>query len=317
MVKRQPTSAQAARSDARAGGKYTTALREHRARSGAPVPVVQFLADGTDELRPLVDGVSASWAHSGLRVLLLQEAESELRISFPSRKGQLLQPVPAEPTTTVLWEQADGPGRLVRHICPWDEPAVGELDFARLQEAIATEGAGFDVVVLLQRCDRPYRLGEFVTSCVAVARVGQLPHEDCVVRTTNTGELARTPLSPEQCAAVLRLRGLRFLFELGDDDPIPLDGVIWRVRGPLPVTETYLAEVDLDMARFGVRTLAWSIWARSSAWVCGAPRPEQLADPAFVDHYSQASAQVRRVWAARTTGPGLVGAGVQPVSTSG
>lgn len=127
----------------------------------------------------------------------------------------------------------------------------------------------------------------------------------------------RQALSPEQCAAVLRLRCLRFLFEDCDDDPVPLDGVIWRVRGPLPVTEAYLAGVDRDMAQFGVRTLAWSPWTRGSAWVCGVPSPKQFAEPAFVGHYGEVSAQVRRIWTAPSAGSRLMGAGEQPASTIG
>lgn len=71
----------------------------------------------------------------------------------------------------------------------------------------------------------------------------------------------RCRLSPEQSAAVLRKRCLGSLFDF-PSLPIRLDGVIWQSNGELPVDVDYLAGVDRDMNRAGLRLLGWTLAGR-------------------------------------------------------
>ncbi|MEU3657847.1 hypothetical protein AB0E67_34880 [Streptomyces sp. NPDC032161] len=75
----------------------------------------------------LAGGIAAAWAHTGQRVLLLEEAEdywrwtmSGVRRSRSRRKKETEPATPPEPTTSTLWASPDGPGVLVRHTCMWE-----------------------------------------------------------------------------------------------------------------------------------------------------------------------------------------------------
>ncbi|MFB6784874.1 hypothetical protein ACFCX0_48540 [Streptomyces sp. NPDC056352] len=80
MPKNQSTAAQTARRASRSGGKYTEALRRAKTSKTAHAQrVLRFLAERSGNLYYLVGGIAAAWAHSGQRVLLLEEAEDYWR----------------------------------------------------------------------------------------------------------------------------------------------------------------------------------------------------------------------------------------------
>ncbi len=129
MPKNQSTAAQSARRASRSGAKYTEALRRAKTSEATPrTPhVLRFLAEHSGNLYHLVGGITAAWAHSGQRVLLLEEAEdywrltmSRVRRSRNRRKKENEPAAPPEPTTSTLWASPDGPGVLMRHICMWE-----------------------------------------------------------------------------------------------------------------------------------------------------------------------------------------------------
>lgn len=90
--------------------KYTEALRRAGAGDAPHAPhVLRFLAERSGNLYYLVGGVAAAWAHSGQRVLLLEEAEDYWRWSMSgvgrsrSRRKKAIEPAtPPEPTTSTL-----------------------------------------------------------------------------------------------------------------------------------------------------------------------------------------------------------------------
>ncbi|MFJ9155068.1 hypothetical protein ACIRP7_45155 [Streptomyces sp. NPDC102270] len=128
MPKNQSTAAQSARRASRSGAKYTEALRRAATGDAPPAPhVLRFLAERSGNLYHLVGGIAATWAHSGQRVLLLEEAEDYWRWSMSgvgrsrSRRKKETEPAtPPEPMTSTLWASPDGPGLLARHTCMWE-----------------------------------------------------------------------------------------------------------------------------------------------------------------------------------------------------
>ncbi|MGK4909455.1 hypothetical protein [Streptomyces albus] len=61
--------------------------------------------------------------------------------------------------------------------------------------------------------------------------------------------------------------------------------MIWQSNGKLPVDADYLAGVDRDMNRVGLRPLGWSLAGRRSLPHKQLPEPDQLKDPSFVQQY--------------------------------
>ncbi|TGG78398.1 hypothetical protein [Streptomyces albus] len=301
MPKNQSTAAQAARRASRSGGKYTEALRRAKTSEGTPHPphVLRFLAERSGNLYHLVGGIAAVWAHSGQRVLLLEEAESYWRWAMSgvgrsrSRRKKETEPaVPPEPTTSTLWASPDGPGLLTRHTCMWEtrhpvkqnNRGFPQTDRSPLAAAVADAIDAYDVIVLLpQYWSYPDR--EIATAHVVLGEIDAFPDTDCrTVLPGSGGEEKGAPLSPEQSAAVLRERCLGFLFG-SPHLPITLDGVIWQSNGKLPVDADYLAGVDRDMNRVGLRPLGWSLAGRRSLPHKQLPEPDQLKDPSFVQQY--------------------------------
>ncbi|MFJ5724632.1 hypothetical protein [Streptomyces sp. NPDC093149] len=91
--------------------------------------VLRFLAERSGNLYHLAGGIAAAWAHSGQRVLLLEEAEDYWRWTMNGvfdrrsrgcRKKETEPAAPPEPTTSTLWASPDGPGVLVQHTCMWE-----------------------------------------------------------------------------------------------------------------------------------------------------------------------------------------------------
>lgn len=138
MPKNQSTAAQSARRASRSGGKYTEALRRAKISDAPRTPhVLRFLAEHSGNLYHLVGGIAAAWAHSGQRVLLLEEAEDYWRWTMSGvlerrsrhrRKKETEPTAPPEPTTSTLWASPDGSGVLVRHTCMWEVRDLRESD---------------------------------------------------------------------------------------------------------------------------------------------------------------------------------------------
>ncbi|WP_237409007.1 hypothetical protein [Streptomyces sp. M2CJ-2] len=217
----------------------------------------------------LVGGIAAAWAHSGQRVLLLEEAEDYWRWTMSGvlerrprhrRKKETEPATPPESTTSTLWASPDGPGVLVHHTCMWEvrhpsrESDRGWPRTGRSPLAAAVAGArdAYDVIVLLPKSGWSYPDRESATAHVALGEINVFPDADRRTALPGPGGEERgVPLSPEQSAAVLRKRCLGFLFGF-PSLPIQLDGVIWQSNGELPVDADYLAGVDRDMNRAGL-----------------------------------------------------------------
>jgi hypothetical protein len=134
---------------------------------------------------------------------------------------------------------------------------------------------------------------EKATAHVVLGEIDIFPHTDC--RTTLPGpggEERGVPLSPEQSAAVLRERCLSFLFG-SPHLPIQLHGVIWQSNGKLPADANYLAGVDRDMNRAGLRPLGWTLSERWPAPHRQLPEPDQLEDLSFVQWYQPIAKRLR------------------------
>ncbi len=302
---KQSTAAQNARKDARAGMKYTKALRARNAGLTAPAPaphVVRFLAERPGDLYQLVGGIAASWAHTGQRVLVLQEASDSWRWAMrlrPRSRRKQTPATPPEPTTSVLWTApADAPGRLVHHTCMWETlvPSPGrgfpDRDRSELHAVLDAAQHDYDVIVMMPDGTWSSPDREAATAHVVLATVGDFPHTDC--RNVLLGSLAETgtPLSPEQSAAVLRERCLAFLFSI-HRLKVPLEGVIWHTHEGPPVDAAYLAGIDRDMDRVGLPSLGWTVY---KGWVTEygrLPEAEKLQDPNFVRRHERIATRVR------------------------
>ncbi|MFJ8755202.1 hypothetical protein ACIREO_38745 [Streptomyces sp. NPDC102441] len=314
MPKNQSTAAQTARLASRSGEKYTEALR--RAENGdtpRSPHVLRFLAQRSGNLHYLVGGIAASWAHSGQRVLLLEEAEDYWRWTMSgvgrgrSRRKKESEPAtPPEPTTSTLWASPDGPGLLTRHTCMWQvrhpsqesDRGLPRTDRSPLTVAVADALGTYDVIVLVPKY-WSYPDRENATAHVVIGEIDIFPDTDCRTALPGPGGEERgVPLSPEQSAAVLRERCLDFLFG-SPHLPIVLDGVIWQSYGELPVDADYLAGVDRDMDRAGLRPLGWSSAGRRPHPHKELPEPDQLKDPDFVQRYQPIGRRLRTALEAR------------------
>ncbi|MEU0214501.1 hypothetical protein ABZ281_05020 [Streptomyces sp. NPDC006265] len=317
MPKNQSTAAQSARRASRSGAKYTKALRRAGAGDAPHAPhVLRFLAERSGNLYYLVGGIAAAWAYNGQRVLLLEEAEDYWRLSMSGarrsrgrRKKEIEPATPPEPTTSTLWASPDGPGLLTRHTCMWQvrhsaqesDRGLPRTDRSPLAAAVADAIDAYDVVVLVPKY-WSYPDREIATAHVVLGEIDIFPDTDCrTVLPGPGGEEKGVPLSPEQSAAVLRERCLGFLFG-SPHLPIALDGVIWQSNWELPVDADYLAGVDRDMNRAGLRPLGWSLAGRRPLPHKQLPEPDQLQDPNFVLRYQSIAGRLRMALDARPVG---------------
>jgi hypothetical protein len=317
MPKNQSTAAQSARRASRSGEKYTEALRRAQSSDSPSAPhVLRFLAERSGNLYYLVGGIAAAWAHSGQRVLLLEEARDYWRWTMSgvgrsrSRRRKDIGPAtPPEPTTSILWASPDGPGLLTRHTCMWQvrhpsqesDRGLPRTDRSPLAAAVADARGAYDVIVLVPK-GWSYPDPENATAHVVIGEIDIFPDTDCRTALPGPGDEERgVPLSPEQSAAVLRERCLDFLFGF-PRLPIALDGVIWQSNGELPVEADYLEGVDRDMNRAGLRPLGWSLAGRLPDPHRQLPEPDQLKDPDFVQRYQAIAMRLRTALDARPVG---------------
>ncbi|MFI5808356.1 hypothetical protein [Streptomyces sp. NPDC051561] len=311
MPKHQSTAAQTARKASRNGAKYTEVLRAAASDTPHAPHVLRFLAKRSGDLYHLVGGIAAAWAHSGQRVLLLQEAEDywqwTMRPRTRGRRKKEIKPAtPPEPTISTLWAAQDGPGLLTRHTCMWTarQPAQeSDCGFPRterspLAAAVADASDTYDVIVLVPT-HWSYPDRETATAHVILGEIDAFPDTDCRTALPGSGGEERgVPLSPEQSAAVLRERCLGFLFGF-PHIPITFDGVIWQSHRELPVDAAYLAGVDQDMNRAGLRPLGWTCTGPQPVPYKQLPEPDQLKDPGFVQQYQSIAGRLRAALDAR------------------
>ncbi|MFE2094843.1 hypothetical protein [Streptomyces sp. NPDC059460] len=165
MPKNQSTAAQTARRASRSGGKYTEALRRAKTSKTAHAQrVLRFLAERSGNLYYLVGGIAAAWAHSGQRVLLLEEAEDYWRWTMGGvgrsrgrRKKETESTASPESTTSTLWASPDGPEARHTFMCETRHPAQENdrgwprTDRSPLAAAVADALDAYDVIVLLPR----------------------------------------------------------------------------------------------------------------------------------------------------------------------
>ncbi|MGP3974411.1 hypothetical protein ACTWQF_10465 [Streptomyces sp. 8N114] len=160
----------------------------------------------------------------------------------------------------------------------------------------------YDVIVLLPKEGWCYPDRESATAHVVLGEVDVFPHTDCRTLLPGTrGEEEGVPLSPEQSAAVLRERCVSFLFG-SPRLPIALDGVIWQSNGKLPVDADYLAGVDRDMSRAGLRPLGWTTFERWPTSHRELPEPAQFQNLDFVQRYQLVAERLRMALDARPAG---------------
>ncbi|MEV0695913.1 hypothetical protein [Streptomyces sp. NPDC050388] len=137
---------------------------------------------------------------------------------------------------------------------------------------------------------------------VVLGEIAIFPDADCRTALPGPGgEESGVPLSPEQSAAVLRERCLGFLFGF-PSLPIQLDGVIWQSNGELPVDADYLAGVDRDMNRAGLRPLGWTLCERWPDQHRQLPASDRMKDPGFVQRYQPVAGRLRMALDARPGG---------------
>lgn len=192
MPKNQSTAAQSARRASRSGVKYTEALRRATTSDMPHAPhVLRFLAERSGNLYHLVGGIAAAWAHSGQRVLLLEEAEDYWRWTMRPRsrgrrKKEIEPAIPPEPTTSTLWSSPDGPGLLTRHTCMWETRHPAEennrgfprTDRSPLAAAVADFFDAYDVLVLVPK-HWSYPDRENATAHVILGEIDIFPDIDC------------------------------------------------------------------------------------------------------------------------------------------
>lgn len=291
MPKQQTTAGQAARRDARTGAKYTVALRTRQARavppSGQP-PVVRFLAEGCHDIHRMTGGIAAARARRGERVLLLEESDPYWRMTHLLkhwRQRKRPEAVPPQPTTSALWRCSRGSGLIDHHTCLWRQDPT-QPDRTLLQDAVAAAGKDYDLILLIPDGSWSNPERSVAAVHIAIGVVHDFPHTDCRTVVPGTDEEHGIPLTPQQSAAVLRERCLSHLFG-PFQPPVPVAGVVWRVRHEPPVDRGYLDRIDQDMRRVGLPTIAWSVIPDFVMEMDRLPTAAQLADPHFSQPYEQ------------------------------
>jgi hypothetical protein len=230
---------------------------------------VQFLTDSFSEVGSLPVQIAGAWARAGLRVLMLheyEEAPSYLRMHLHSRRTKIRKEAEARidgwpgPRSTVLWQAVPGAGRgiVVSQHAVWSthssEPR-GKLSFddAPLREVMETSRDHFDAIVLMSSWPQ-HRYG---ARCIMLA-FSDIPDSETIPFTYDHDvPLPRFPLTPQQSAAVLRDRHLRFLATYAN---VPLLGMITSNRfsvrqPPRQVDAAFLAGVEEDMEAVGLPLL--------------------------------------------------------------
>lgn len=287
MPKMQSTAAQHARRDARAGLKYTAALRSHSEAPPRQGPIVQFLSAPWHENGGIGMAIAEAWARAGLNVLLLNDWEPE-RPSRPMRrvKGRWITeeaPTPPGPHSVLRRHPAQGRGLLAELNMEWydGQTGAGRRTDQPVREALGQAWEHFDIVVLDRDLPlglwRPCRLADHF---IAVVAVSDLPRVERRMRTNGTERTAhKRHLSPQQSAAVLRERHLRFL----EGHDVAVHGVVCSGHiQAQAVDPVFYAEVAQDMDDSGIPLLAW-LTPSDRPDMSGAPRTDEGTSTPYDD----------------------------------
>lgn len=231
--------------------------------------IVQFLTESSSEVGSLPVQIAGAWARAGLRVLMLHEYEdapSYLRMHLHSRRAKIRKEAEAKidgwpgPRSTVLWQAAPGAGQgiVVSQHAVWSthssEPG-GKLSFddTPLRKVLETSRDHFDAIVLMSSWPQ-HRHG---ARCIVLA-FSDIPDSETIPFTYDRDvPLPRFPLTPQQSAAVLRDRHLRFLASYAG---VPLLGMITSARSsvrrpPRQIDAAFRAGVEEDMKAVGLPLL--------------------------------------------------------------
>ncbi|MFJ5548572.1 hypothetical protein [Streptomyces sp. NPDC093225] len=244
------------------GAKYTK-LRKSGEVGTRYGRVIQFLTESY-EVKSLPYQLAAAWARQGLRVLMLHEYEpyqTDMRLYSRRVKERKAAEARAQahpgPRSTILLphDAGKGHGELVEQLTPWYErdPSNRLGNDTLLREALETGRTHFDIVVLMGRghFPRPHLVDDFVV----LAHTEGIPASEELPRGNGLDtRTERMPLSPEQSAALLRDRHLRFLYH-----PVALLGMItvetpWSGDQASPDRE-FVKAVMANMAAVGLPLL--------------------------------------------------------------
>lgn len=300
MPKMQSTIGQRTRQDARQGAKYTSALRKH---TGACPPrrgqVLQFLARHLDEHVFAIGGIAAAWAQMGLRVLILRERKCDLRVPKMRRvKGRwICEELPEPPGAYSIphWSPApgQGEGRLAEQDMDWyvGDVGSGPLKDTPLREAVRHARDTFDLTVLLPDFHgdlwHPYDLADYL---VAIAGVADLPRRERRLRMVGTEQVVHQPrLTPQQSAAVLRERHLKFLHQ----HDVAVHGLVCHGSNEARAADpAFYDAVAQDMHDSGIPLLGWITLSGPLHAFRALPSRTDLENTGFVAAHSATTRQI-------------------------
>ncbi|WP_432004242.1 hypothetical protein [Streptomyces sioyaensis] len=300
MPKMQSTIGQRARQDARQGTKYTNALRKH---AGSCPPrrgqVLQFLARHLDEHVFAIGGITAAWAQMGLRVLILRERKYDLRVpKMQQVKGRwICEELPEPPGAYSIphWSPTpgQGEGRLAEQDMDW-YIGSGPLKDTPLREAVRHARDTFDLTVLLPDFQgdlwHPYDLADHL---VAIAGVADLPRRERRLRMVGTEQVVHQPrLTPQQSAAVLRERHLKFLYQ----HDVAVHGLVCHGSSQARAADpAFYDAVARDMHDSGIPLLGWITSSAGLRPFRALPSRTDLENTGFVAVHNAAARQILTV----------------------
>ncbi|WBO69040.1 hypothetical protein [Streptomyces camelliae] len=247
-----------------AGVRYTQ-VRRRMVPASRHGRVVQFLFDEQCELGTLTVQIASAWAQQGLRVLLVHKYKpygSDLRLY--SRKARERKAAeerqrawPGHRSTLLRADIRDRGrgGLLVEQHTPWSHPPTDprrpSLDEGPLQDALQLGRRHFDALVLMGQPTWPRR--DLVDHFVVLAASNGVPVAETLGHGAVPEERIDRPLTPEQSAALLRERHLKFLYHR----PTAFLGMITGSRKQ-PAAEPvsgFSRLVEVDMAAAGIPLL--------------------------------------------------------------
>ncbi|MGW6696120.1 hypothetical protein ACWF62_20400 [Rhodococcus sp. NPDC054953] len=251
------------------GAKYVKI--RHSSRPSVPGRTVQFLYEDRHDLGVLPLQIAGAWARSGLRVLLLHEykpAPMDMRLYSKRAKerkaAEERQAAWPGHRSTLLWRPTRGSlsgGLLVSQHTPWSIARDAQrlpYDDSPLRTAVGLARSSFDIVVLAGGSGWPRKA--HADHFVLLAETDGLPVSESMVRWQENGPATvEQPLSPEQSAALLRDRHLRFLHHWYEQLKPPLGMVacshLLRGGSEPDIDPVFLRAVKDEMSRAGLPLL--------------------------------------------------------------
>ncbi|MFI5705177.1 hypothetical protein ACIA78_34705 [Streptomyces xanthochromogenes] len=265
-------------------------------------PVVQLITSYPQSTWKVGALLARAWADQGLRVLLLRERNEPSLMAAWDRDRADMSEGPG-PISTVLWADPNGSGLLAERCTRWwtmrgpaNRLSPSSYDESPLEDAVIQARPYFDVILLLDE-------GEFsmirktADTYIAVA-YSDLPRtETRTVWGENGIRTIEYLLSPQQSAAVLRDRQLRYFQHR--EGALSLSGVLCVAEVDPAADDNAFAEAaHADMAACGVPVLGW-LWEEALTKVGHRGELAELAAPDTADGYHRAAAALLRRRTAR------------------